>query len=70
MAIYRMLRGQRLARACVLAAAYEVTLRALAVKDRDGPIAKLIAEKIVQIGQRGVQDPRQISNLAIKELVH
>jgi len=72
MAIYRMLRDQRIEgeRASGFAAAYELTLRALAVKDRDDPITKLIAEKIIQIGQRGVQDPLQISKLAIKELGH
>jgi hypothetical protein len=72
MAIYRMLRDQRigLERASVLAAAYELTLRALAVKDRNDPITKSIAEKIIQIGQHGVQDPLQISKLAIRELGH
>jgi hypothetical protein len=72
MAIYRMLRDQRIEgeRASVLATAYELTLRALAVQDRNDPITKSIAEKIMQIGQRGVQDPQQISNLATKELGH
>ena len=72
MAIYRMLRDQRfeLGQASVLAAAYELTLRALAVKDRDDPITELIAEKIIQIGRRDVQDQFQISKLAIKELRH
>jgi hypothetical protein len=67
-----MLREQRIGpeRASVLAAAYELTLRALAVKDRDDPITKLIAEKIIWIGQRDVQDPCQISKLAIEELRH
>jgi hypothetical protein len=72
MAIYRMLRDQRigLERASVLAAAYELTLRALTVKDRNDPVTKSIAEKIIQIGQRGGHDPNQISKLAIKELGH
>ena len=72
MAIYRLLRDQRieLERASVLAAAYELTLRALGLKDRDDPITKIIAEKIIQIGQRGVRDPHQISTLAIQELGH
>jgi hypothetical protein len=72
MAIYRMLREQRIGqdRACALAAAYELTLLALAVMDRNDAITKPIAEKIIQIGQRGVQDPHQISKLAIKELGH
>ena len=58
MAIYRMLRDKEigLKEAGVLAAAYELTLRTLSVKDRDDPITKLIAEKIIRIGQRGVED--------------
>jgi hypothetical protein len=70
MAIYRMLREQgiELKRAGVLAAAYELTLGALAVTDRDDPITKLIAEKIMQIGQHDAEDAHQISKLAIEEL--
>ena len=51
-----------------LAAAYELVLLALDLKDRDDPITELIAKKILEIGQRGVRDAQQISTIAIEEL--
>jgi len=70
MAIYRILQNSPLGPEEIecLAAAYEQTLRDLALKDRDDPITRLIAEKIIEIGQTGVRDPDQISKLAIKQL--
>jgi hypothetical protein len=52
----------------LLAAAYERTLRALRLKNRDDPITQLIAEKIIAIGRLGIEDPAEISKLALKEL--
>ena len=70
MAIYRMLRNQRIGveEASILAAAYELTLRALDIKDRADPVTERVAEKIIEIGRRGLRDPLQISELTIKEL--
>ena len=51
-----------------LVAAYEKTLKALGLKDRNDPIAELVAKKIIEIGQTGVRDPRQISRRAIEAL--
>jgi hypothetical protein len=51
-----------------LAAAYELTLRALRLKDRDDPITQLVAEKIIAIGRLEIEDPADISELALKEL--
>jgi hypothetical protein len=51
-----------------LVAAYEPTLRALRLKDRDDPITQLVAEKIIAIGRLGIEDPDEISKLALKEL--
>jgi hypothetical protein len=70
MAIYRLLQNsplgpQELTR---LGAAYEQTLRALCVKDRNDPLTELIAKKIIEIGQTGLKDPAQISTRAIEEL--
>ena len=48
--------------------AYERALHTLCVKDRDDPLTKMIAQKIIKIAQSGVHDPAQISALAIKEL--
>jgi hypothetical protein len=36
--------------------------------DRDDPITEMIARKMVEIAQTGVQDPAQLSAMAIKEI--
>jgi hypothetical protein len=51
-----------------LVTAYEQTLRALRLKDRSDPITQLVAEKIIAIGRLGIEDPAEISKLAIREL--
>ena len=51
-----------------LVAAYEETLRALGLKDRSDPITQLVAEKIIAVGRLGIEDPAEISKLALKEL--
>ncbi|WP_439361237.1 hypothetical protein [Bradyrhizobium sp. DASA03007] len=48
--------------------AYEQTLRALCVKDRDDPLTELVAKTIIKIAQTGIKDPAQISAQAISEL--
>ena len=70
MAIYRLMQNtvfepQDIER---LVAAYEQTLGALRLKDRDDPITQLVAEKIIAIGRLGIEDPAEISKLALKEL--
>jgi hypothetical protein len=49
-----------------LVTAYEQTLRALRLKDRSDPITQLVAEKIIAIGRLGIEDPAEISRLALK----
>ena len=51
-----------------LVTAYEETLRALGLKDRSDPITQLVAEKIIAVGRLGIEDPAEISKLALKEL--
>jgi hypothetical protein len=51
-----------------LTTAYEQTLRALSLKDRNDPLTQLIARRIFEIGQTGIKDPAEISKLAIKQL--
>jgi hypothetical protein len=70
MPIYRLLQNvpmgpEEIAR---LTAAYERTLRIIGLVDRNDPIAEMIAKKIIEIGQRGVRDPAQLSELTIKEM--
>jgi hypothetical protein len=70
MAVYRLLQNlpmgpEEISR---LSTAYEQTLKALSLKDRNDPLTEMIAKKIIEIGQTGVKEPAQISRLAIKEL--
>jgi hypothetical protein len=47
---------------------YHQTLRALDLANRDDPMTRMIAKKIIEVGQTGIREPVQISQLAIKEL--
>ena len=51
-----------------LTGAYEQALHTLCVKDRDDPLTEMIAKTIIKIAQTGVDEPAQISALAIKQL--
>jgi hypothetical protein len=51
-----------------LVTAYEETLRALGLKNRSDPITQLVAEKIIAVGRLGIEDPAEISKVALKEL--
>jgi hypothetical protein len=51
-----------------LQTAYEITLKALCLVDRNDPLTELVARKIIQIGEIGIDDPAQLSARAIKEL--
>jgi hypothetical protein len=49
-----------------LVAAYQRTLRALGLDERDDPLPRLIAKEICEIGKSGIRDPKQISELALR----
>jgi hypothetical protein len=70
MAIYKLLHKTSLGPEEItrLTTAYELTLKALRLKDRSDPITQLIAKKIFEIGQTGIEDPAAISKLAIQQL--
>jgi hypothetical protein len=51
-----------------LVSAYHQTLRTLNLANRDDPMTRMIAKKIIEVGQTGIRDPAQISQLTIKEL--
>jgi hypothetical protein len=70
MAIYRILQNSPLDPEDIgrLSDAYEHTLCALSVKDRNDPLTEFIAKKISEIGQSGLKDSAQISARAIQEL--
>jgi hypothetical protein len=48
--------------------AYETTLRALYLDNREDHIAEIVAKKIIEVGLSGLRDPAQISSRALKEL--
>ena len=70
MAIYRLFQNSPLGPEEIsrLSEAYERTLRTLSLVDRNDPLTEMIAKKIIEIGQTGVKEPAQISQLAIKGL--
>ena len=70
MAIYRIFQNSPMGPEEIsrLSTAYEQTLKALSLKDRNDPLTEMIAKKIIEIGQSGVKDPDQISKIAIKGL--
>uniref|UniRef100_UPI001F4316B6 hypothetical protein n=2 Tax=Pseudomonadota TaxID=1224 RepID=UPI001F4316B6 len=63
MPIYRLLQNSPLGpdEIAVLTNAYERTLRKLSLVDRGDPIAELIAKIVIELGQRGVRDAKQLS---------
>jgi hypothetical protein len=52
-----------------LAAAYEEALRALHISDRDDPINKVIAQRIIEGARAGVRDPIARCKMAVKDLM-
>ena len=48
--------------------AYKRALRTLYLVDRNDPVTEIVAKKIIEIGQTGISDPAQISQLAVKDL--
>lgn len=70
MSIYRLLENTAFGPDEIerLVKAYELTLRALGLKDRSDPITQIVAEKIIMVGRFGIEDPAEISKLVLKEL--
>lgn len=68
MTIYRLLQNTPLGPEDIerLVTAYEQTLHALDLRERDDPLTQAVARKIIEIGQTGIRDPAQISELAIR----
>jgi hypothetical protein len=51
-----------------LVLAYQQTLHALSLRERDDPLTEIVAKKVIEIRQAGIRDPAQICRLAIKGL--
>ena len=70
MAIYRLFQQpsfgpEELSR---LGAAYERTLEALGLTDRNDPMTELVARKLLAIHGTGICDPVRLSKLAVDDL--
>jgi hypothetical protein len=68
MTIYRMLRNTALGETGHLIAAYELSLRALDVVDRNDPRTLMIAKTVLEIGDTGLNDPAEISKRVVNSL--
>ena len=70
MSIYKLIQNNPLGPDEIqrVVAAYEETLHTLGLRDRDDPITLIVAKKVFEIAQTGIEDPAAISKLAIKQL--
>ena len=70
MAIYKIIQNTSLEPQDVqrIVAAYRQTLLVLGLKERDDHLTRIVAQKIFEVGQTGIEDPAEISKLAIKQL--
>jgi hypothetical protein len=48
--------------------AFAFTLKSLHLVDRNDPVCDIVARKVVDIDATGIRDPREITNLAAKQL--
>jgi hypothetical protein len=53
-----------------LAEAYKLTLEALRLHDRDDAMTRIVARAIIEISQTGVEDPAELSRLAVKQVAY
>lgn len=69
-AIYRLLQNMPLEpeRIDVLQDAYERALKALGLVDRTDPVTEIVANKIIEVGQLGLREAKDICDRAVKEL--
>jgi hypothetical protein len=51
-----------------LVSAYEATLLALNLSDRDDPVTLIVAQKVFEIAQTGITDPEAIARRATDAL--
>jgi hypothetical protein len=68
MSIYRWLQNTPRDETGHLIAAYELTLGALDLADRNDPLTVTIANRVMEIGATGLKDPAEISKRAVKSL--
>jgi hypothetical protein len=52
----------------VLCAAYDSAILKLGLVDRDDPVTKIVAEKIIELALRGERDPHRLCAAALETL--
>jgi hypothetical protein len=70
MAIYRLMHDASFddAETKLLAASYEAALQLLGLKNREDPITKIVASKIIEVFRAGQRDPARICAETLKAL--
>ena len=70
MPINRLLRGSKLDpdKVELLNRAFDLALRSLGLVDRNDPITELVAEKVIEVHELGVNDPEEIADVAVKRI--
>jgi hypothetical protein len=70
MPIYRLLQNIPLGPEQIgqLTTAYETALRGLGLKDRDDPLADLVARQVFETWQTGIVDPAELAKSVIAKL--
>jgi hypothetical protein len=48
--------------------AFSLTLKSMHLGDRDDPICKIVAHKVIEIDKAGTHDPQEIAKLAVRQL--
>jgi hypothetical protein len=48
--------------------AYSYALQSLHLVDRNDPITEIVAKNVIEVGAKGVRDPSEISEIAVKQL--
>jgi hypothetical protein len=67
MPIYRLLRGKAFdpEHCQAMGIAFEGVLSELRLNNRNDPLCELVAMKVIELGQQGVHDPKQLHDLTL-----
>ena len=48
--------------------AFELAFRSLGLVDRNDPMTELVAEKVIEVHELGVNDPAEIADIAVRRI--
>jgi hypothetical protein len=70
MPINRLLRSSKLDpdKVELLNRAFDLALRSLGLVDRNDPMTELVAEKVIEVHELGVNDPTEIADIAVRRI--